>query len=447
MSKKQIILIDDDRDILKSMEQTLGLDGYQIRSFQAPEHALESLCRSFDGVVISDVKMPNMDGMDVLRAIKNIDAEIPVIVITGHADVPLAVEALQNGALDFIEKPFDPQLLLDTVYRAATFRSLALENRDLRSRLGKSDTLEDTLVGRSASMIRLRSLLAVFAETDADVLLTGEVGTGKHLAARAIHESSERRERPFVSLNLNLLPPKYLELELYGHTRGLPSSPLRERYGRLESARGGTVLLEDIDRTPLPLQAHLLRVIETRTITPVGTNESVKLNVRFIATASSDLKRKVAEGLFRDDLYYKLCVLQAEMPPLAQRLDDVPVLFSHLVHEASLKYRRDVPAITRKTIDLLLGRDWGGNVTEIRNVADRFVLGVDVDHQFLSSDTTSLSDRLDRFEKAILLGELMLHGGDLQAVYESLEISRKTLYLKLRKYGIHKEDYDETNAL
>lgn len=441
MTEKKVILIDDDRDILRSMEQTLRLDGYQIRAFQSPEPALEALGRSFNGIVISDIKMPHMDGLGVLRAVKEIDPEVPVILLTGHADVPLAVEALKSGAHEFIEKPFDPQFLLDTANRAITFRTLALENRDLRSRLSRSDSLEDVLVGRSKPMCHLRRLLTAFAQTDADVLLTGESGTGRKLAARAIHDRSERRDLPFVSVNLNVLPANYLEFELYGHARDLPSHPQRERYGRLESARGGTVLLEDIDRTPLPLQAHLLRAIGSRMITPVGSNTTVKLNVRFIATASSDIKRKVAQGIVRDDLYYKLSVLQAEMPSVSQRLEDVPVLFSHLVREASLKYKREVPPIRKETIDLLLGRTWEGNVTEIRNVADRFVLGVDLDHQFRGpGPQAGLGDRLDHFEKSVLLSELMLHGGDLQQVYESLGISRKTLYLKLRKHGIDKHE-------
>lgn len=447
MTDKKVILIDDDRDILRSMEQTLRLDGYQIRSFQWPEPALEALGRCFDGIVISDIKMPNMDGIEVLRAVKEIDPEIPVIMLTGHADVPLAVEALHSGAHEFIEKPFDPQFLLDTANRAVAFRTLALENRDLRSRLSRSDSLEEVLVGRSKPMCHLRRLLTAFAEADADVLLTGESGTGRKLSARAIHDRSGRRDLPFVSVNLNVLPAHLLEFELYGHAKDVPSQPQRERFGRLESARGGTVLLEDIDRTPLALQAHFLRAIESRMITPVGSNTSVKLNVRFIATASSDLKRKVAQGVVRDDLYYKLSVLQAELPSVSQRLEDVPALFSHLAREASLKYKRDVPPIRKETIDLLLGRTWEGNVTEIRNVADRFVLGVDLDHQFRGCGTqVGLSARLDHFEKSILLSELMLHGGDLQAVYESLGISRKTLYLKLRKHGIDKHEYLDTNS-
>lgn len=446
MKVKNVILIDDDRDILTSMEQTLRLDGYQVLSFQSPMAALESLGRNLDGIVVSDIKMPDMNGISVLRAVKEIDPDIPVIIITGHADVPLAVEALQSGAYEFIEKPFDPKFFLDTVYRASAFRSLALENRDLRSRLSKSDALEDVLVGRSDAITRLRRMLATFAETDADILLTGESGTGRKLAARAIHDRSERRDRPFVSVDLNVLPAKYLEIELYGHTRGLLSHSQRERYGRLESARGGTVLIEDIDRTPLQLQAHLLRIIETRTVTPVGTNEPVKLDVRFIATASADVKQKVIDKVVRDDLYYRLCVLQADFPPVSARLEDVPALFTSLVREAAIKYRRDVPAITKEMIDLLLGKKWDGNITEIRNVAERFVLGAGLEYNLQEPDPPKgLSEKMDHFEKSVLLSELMVHGGNLQSVYESLGISRKTLYSKLRKHRIDKHQLIETN--
>jgi two-component system C4-dicarboxylate transport response regulator DctD len=320
-------------------------------------------------------------------------------------------------------------------------RRLTLENRALRSKLERRDSLEAVMVGRAPAMVALRQQLRAVAATDADALILGATGTGKEVAARAIHDLSERRDKPFIAVNMAALPDAMIESELFGHEVGAFSGAHRARFGKFEHARGGTLLLDEIGAAPLALQAKLLRVIEEREIERLGSNERVPLNLRFLASTKEDLGALVAEGRFRDDLYYRLAVVSLHLPPLADRAEDVPRLFLHLANEAALRYRREPPQVTPEILAVLAARDWAGNVRELRNAADRFVLGLGVDDATPETPPQGLVERIDRFEKSAIAAELAIHGGNLKASYESLGMSRKTLYEKMQKHQLRREDF------
>jgi len=438
-----VILVDDEEDIRLATAQTLELAGCEVVTFARGDRALERLGRDYAGVVVSDIRMPVMDGLTLLRAARERDPELPVILITGHGDVPLAVEAMQAGAYDFIEKPFDPKRLTDVVARALEMRRLTLENRALRSQLESRDPLEATLVGRSPAIIALRQQIRAVAATEADVLVLGATGTGKELAARAIHDHSERRGKPFVAVNMAALPETMIESELFGHEAGAYPGAHRARFGKFEHARGGTLLLDEIGALPLALQAKLLRVIEERVIERLGSNEKVPLDVRFIASTKEDLGALVAQGRFRDDLYYRLAVVSLALPPLANRAEDVPRLFQHLVNQATLRHRREPPQVTPEILADLAARDWPGNVRELRNAADRFVLGLGIGEETPAERAPGLAERVERFEKSAIAAELAIRGGNLKATYESLGLSRKTLYEKMQKHRLRREDFGD----
>jgi two-component system, NtrC family, C4-dicarboxylate transport response regulator DctD len=325
-----------------------------------------------------------------------------------------------------------------------------LENRQLRAVAGKRDDIEARLPGRTQAMIDLRYRLRAVAPTDADVLIIGDTGTGKEVAARALHDISGRATRPFVAINCAALPANLIESELFGHEAGAFPGAMRARYGKFEHARGGTVLLDEIGSMPLDLQAKLLRVIQERVITRLGSNEAVPLDVRFIATSKADLEAEVEAGRFRADLLYRLNVVTLRLPALSARREDVPLLFLQLVREAAARYRRDDVEVPQQTIADIARRDWPGNVRELRNAADRFVLGLGLSPAEETGNgavqTARLADRVADYERGVIAGALAASGGSLKPVYESLGISRKTLYEKMQKYGLDRRDHTESGS-
>jgi two-component system C4-dicarboxylate transport response regulator DctD len=437
-----VLFIDDEEDVRRSAAQSLDLAGFEVRSLTHGEAALEFVTQGFNGVVVTDIRMPAMDGMTLMGRIHEIDPDIPVILATGHGDVQLAVRAMREGAYDFIEKPFTAQHLADVTARALDRRQLVLENRLLRAVAGKRDDIEARMPGRTQTMIDLRYRLRAVAATDADVLIIGETGAGKEVAARALHDFSARAEKPFVAINCAALPDTLIESELFGHEAGAFPGAIRARYGKFEHARGGAVLLDEIGSMPIDLQAKLLRVIEDRVITRLGSNEAVPLDVRFIATSKADLEAEVAEGRFRADLLYRLNVVTLRVPALSARREDVPLLFLQLVREAAARYRRDDIPVPPQTVAELARRDWPGNVRELRNAADRYVLGLGLDAEETRPDMpTRLADRVSEFERGVIASLLSANGGSLKPVYEQLGISRKTLYEKMQKYGLDRRDH------
>jgi two-component system, NtrC family, C4-dicarboxylate transport response regulator DctD len=440
MTGGRILLIDDEEEMRRSSAQALELFGLEVDTFSSAEPVLELVGYAFDGVVVSDIRLPGMDGMTLLQRIREVDPEVPVILVTGHADVQLAVSAMRAGVYDFLEKPFTVQHLAGIIRRAMDRRSLVLENRRLRAVAGKRDDIEARLPGRTQVMVDLRYKLRAIGATDADTLIIGETGAGKEVVARALHDISGRADKPFIAINCAALPENLIESELFGHEAGAFPGALRPRYGKFEHGRGGTILLDEIGSMPFDLQAKFLRVLQERVITRLGSNEPVPLDVRFIATSKVDLAAEVAAGRFRADLLYRLNVATLHVPSLAQRQADIPLLFFQLVREAAARYMRsdvDVPAELTAEI---AGRGWPGNVRELRNAADRFVLGLDAnpDDAPQMTEPRRLSDKVAAYEKGLISSALAAHGGSLKPVYEQLGVSRKTLYEKMQKYGLDK---------
>jgi len=440
MDQSHVLLLDDEPDLREALAQGLELAGHNTSCFATPEGAFEWISRDFYGVLVTDIRMPGTDGFEVMKKAFDVDPALPVVLITGHGDVPLAVEAMRAGAYDFLEKPFPVAGLAAVIERALEKRRLVLENRALRDELSERTGLDGQLVGRTPAMEHLRKTVLALASTDADVLILGETGSGKEVVARALHNEGARHERPFVALNCGALPAEIIESELFGHEKGAFTGASGQRIGKLEHAHGGTVFLDEIESMPLELQVKLLRVIETRTIERLGSNKPIELDVRFIAATKDDLEKAGDEGRFRKDLFYRLNVVTVAIPPLNDRREDIPVLFHHLAREARARYRREIPDVSSEFIADLMTRDWPGNVRELRNVADRFVLGVEDAGAPRGDGEDSLFAKVAAYEKSLIAAELKRHGGGIKPTYESLGVSRKALYEKMRKYGLAKED-------
>lgn len=441
MNDAMVFLVDDEEELRLSTRQALELHGLEVRAFALAEDVLPHVGFGFGGVVISDIRMPGMDGMTLLHRIRELDHEIPVILVTGHGEVQLAVKAMREGAYDFIEKPFTAHALAGIIRHALDRRSLVLENRRLKAVAGKRDDLETRMPGRTALMVDLRYRMRAIGATDADTLIIGETGAGKEVVARGLHDISARAKGPFIAINCASLPETLIESELFGHEAGAFPGALRARYGKFEHGRGGTILLDEIGSMPVDLQAKFLRVLQERTITRLGSNESVALDVRFIATSKVDLVAEVSAGRFRADLFYRLNVVTIRVPSLAQRRADIPLLFLHLVREACARYGRDDIKVAPDVISEICERDWPGNVRELRNAADRLALGLDTgldSTASLNEISPRLADKVAAYEKQLIANAIAAHGGALKPVYEQLGISRKTLYEKMQKHGLDK---------
>jgi two-component system C4-dicarboxylate transport response regulator DctD len=439
----EVLFIDDEEDLRRAASQMLDLAGFAVRAINSAQKALSIISQSYPGIVVSDIRMPKMDGMELLKKIMEIDSDMPVIMVTGHGDINLAVDAMVEGAYDFIEKPFSEERFLDAIVRALEKRELTLENRQLRNSVAKnSDNLESQIVGRSMPMVEIREQIRAIAPTPADVLIVGETGTGKELAARAIHEFPPNNKNPFVVINCAALPRNMIEAELFGYEAGAFLGATRARFGKFEHARNGTIFLDEIMSMPMDVQAKLLRVIDERAVMRLGSNELIKLNARFITASSEDLEQAAKEGKFRTDLLYRLNVATIKMPPLAERREDIPELFIHLLNQAALKLRVSPQKPSDNFLAELSAKEWAGNVRELRNAADRFALGLDKDKENFSLIKNGLlAQRIAAFERQAIAGELRANGGALKPSYEALGLSRKTLYEKMQKHGLSREDF------
>jgi len=435
----KVLIIEDDPDVALGCEQALQLEGIAAECAGSAEQARKKLGPDFRGIVVSDVRLPKMDGMAFLRELLALDPELPVVLITGHGDVTMAVQAMKDGAYDFIQKPFAPEFLVDVVRRALEKRRLVLEVRDLRRQLAQRDQLEGKLIGRSSGMQKLRQMLSGLADSAADVLIHGETGSGKELVARSLHEASNRRDGNFVAINCGGLPETLFDSEIFGHEAGAYTGAGKRRIGKIEHANGGTLFLDEIESMPLAMQIKLLRVLQERTLERLGSNTSIAIDCRVIAATKTDLLELSAKGGFRADLYYRLSVANLNLPPLRERREDIPLLFEHFLHQAAARHQRPVPEIPAARVQQLVGYAWPGNVRELRNVADRCVLGIESGSppfgQAAADGPTPLAATVDAFERALIADALRRHGS-LGRTAEALAIAKTTLHDKIRKYGL-----------
>lgn len=448
MTASSVLVADDDpvnRDLLAQQVEGLGC---AVRAVADGQSALDSLRLDFPAVVITDLKMPRMDGLELLRQARDIDPDLPVIIVTGHGDIAKAVQAIRNGAYDFIERPYEAERLREMVARALHARALVLENRVLRAELNAKVGIEARLLGASPPMVELRLTIARIADTNANVLVIGETGTGKELVARSLHDLGRRGRHAFVPVNCGALPESLFESELFGHEAGAFTGASRKRIGRLEHAHQGTLFLDEIDSLPLSMQAKLLRVLQEREIERLGSNDPIKADFRTIAATQIDLKKAIGAGTFRADLFYRLDVAEIHVPPLRERREDILLLFRAFADELAAHHDRDPPKLQREDLQALMVYPWPGNVRELRNVAERFVLGLrgmsDAVAELLphpQRKAVGLGQQLDTFERCVLEQELARHKGSIQAAAEALGLPVRTLNDRMRRHGLSRKSY------
>ena len=434
----EVLFVEDDDAVRLGSTQALQLAGLRVSGFGSAEKVLAQVVPGLAAVLVTDVRLPGMDGLALLSRALNIEPTLPVILITGHGDISMAVHAMRMGAYDFLEKPFSPEQITEVVQRALEKRALSLEVERLRSQLAGYDSIEARLIGRSPAMQQLRRLVRDLASSDADVLVVGETGTGKELVARCLHEGSRRRAGHFAAINCGGMPEALFESEMFGHEAGAFTGAAKRRIGKIEHARGGTLFLDEIETMPMSLQVKMLRTLQERQFERLGSNELRPMDSRVIAATKADLLAAAREGKFRDDLYYRLGVVVVPMPPLRDRREDIPLLFTHFANQAALRHERDLPPVHGRHLEALVSHAWPGNVRELRNIADRFVLGLwdgEARMHDVARAERSLEEQVAQFERYLINEALEACNGSAAAAAERLSLPRKTLYDKMRRLG------------
>ena len=451
----RILFIDDDKAGREVALFNLRRSGFKVTAASDGQEGISLFSPEMFDVVITDVKMPGLSGIEVLQRIKKQSPEIPVLVITAFGNVETAVEAMKNGAYDFIGKPFQRDQLLLSVERALERRHLATEVRELRIR---ASGVEREIIGASSAMNRLLEIADRVSRTDAGILITGESGTGKEVIARRIHIHSHRAEGPFVAVNCAAIPGELLESELFGHARGAFTGAVKDRLGRFRQAQGGTLFLDEIGEIPLPLQAKLLRALQEKVVDAVGRDAPISVDVRIVAATNKDLQSRIRAGSFREDLYYRLNVVEVHVPPLRERPEDIPELVLHFVEE--LAEGRDL-TVPPRIMEELKHRIWPGNVRELKNACERMVILCDGNEVSLE-DLPAPSDRfrpektplpgdtgdmpslppgglsLLDLEKKVIESALRIKNGNMTQAAAFLRIPRHVLIYRLEKYGIRR---------
>ncbi len=449
---RNVLVVDDDLASRELLRKGLSPAGFDVSSAPSADEALRVLNGSDVGVVLTDVNMPGSSGIELCRRVAELHPDVPTIVVTGFGSLQTAVEAMRAGAYDFITKPFDLDAVGLAIERALRHRELRDEVRRLRLEVSHARPATD-LLGSSAPMLEVQRLISRVADTDMTVLVTGESGTGKELVARALHEASRRSAGPFVALNCAALPEQLLESELFGHARGAFTDARSSRAGLFAEANGGVLFLDEIGEMPLGLQPKLLRALEQRAVRPVGASGEVAFDVRVVAATNRDIETAVAEGRFREDLFYRVNTITIELPPLRSRGADVLMLAQHFLERATARLGKPVVGLSAPAAEKLAAYAWPGNVRELRNCVDRAValtafdqIGVadlpakvrdfKTNHVLVVSDDPAELVPLEEVERRYILRVLDTVGGNKSMAARVLGLNRKTLYRKLEAYGI-----------
>tara|TARA_R110002051_G_scaffold25371_7_gene61986 strand:- start:296 stop:1627 length:1332 start_codon:yes stop_codon:yes gene_type:complete len=442
MSKAmKIAIVDDEKDMRQSISQWLALSGFDTETFASAEDALKGLSNNYPGIVVSDIKMPGMDGMQFLRKLKGLDSSLPVIMITGHGDVPMAVEAMRIGAFDFLEKPFNPDRMTELAKKATQARRLTLDNRALRRELSDGTALIKKLIGNSPAMERLKEDILDLGQADGHVLIEGETGTGKTLVAHALHAVGARATKKFVLVSCAAFDEDSLGRRIFGPAQDDEPIPA------IEEARGGTLVLEDVEALSHALQARLLTAINEQG-TPAET--------RIVAICNLQEQDKTCESVLRPDLFYRLAALRITVPPLRTRGEDILTLFTRLSEQFSEEYGCDAPVVSAQEAAQLLQAPWPGNVRQLINVAERAVLqnrrgtgsiasllmaDTDENKPAMTTEGKPLKEFVEAFERMLIDNTMRRHKGSIVAVMDELCLPRRTLNEKMAKYTLHRSDY------
>ena len=438
-----ILIIDDEKVVRESLTKWFREDGYKVGSAENAAEALRQLQKQSWQIILLDIKMPGMDGMELQLRIKEIDPTATIIFITAHASVDTAVQALKVGAFDYITKPIDPDYLSHVVTNAIKQCALQGENVKLKEQISEFFKVDD-IIGDSPQMREVFNLIETVAKTDTTVMIRGESGTGKELIARAIHANSERRYFPIVTINCGGLPEGILESELFGHERGAFTGAQYRRKGKIELADGGTLFLDEVGNISIKTQMDLLRVIETKQFTRVGGNEIIEVDFRVICATNRDLEQAVQQGTFREDLYYRLNVFSISIPPLRERKSDILHLTNHFVNKYAQAMNKQISSISPEAMDILDGYTWPGNVRELENAIERaMVVGKppaiqsqDLPFQLSGKNQVPQSGSLAEVEKHYIILVLEKTSWNISRSAEILQIDRVTLYNKIQKYGL-----------
>jgi DNA-binding NtrC family response regulator len=452
--KRRLLLVDDDEVFLRPLHRTLELKGYEVLPVQSAEEALETLKSEDVDLVLTDRRLPGMDGVELVRQIKTDHPDLAVVVMTAYGSIESAVEAMRLGAEDYLVKPFEVAEMLLVIRRAIEFQELKAANRRTLRRNQERFTFSNILA-RSTGMQAIFDLVRSVVDLDTTVLIYGETGVGKELLARSIHFSGARRDRPFLAVNCAAIPEELFESELFGSRKGAFTGATEHRRGLFQMASGGTLLLDEIGEMPLRLQPKLLRAIEERKVTSVGADRPVDIDVRFIATTNKDLLAEVERGAFRRDLFYRLSVMPIRVPPLRERKEDIPLLAEHFLEQANRRSKKAVRVIARESLNALVGYPWPGNVRELENVIERAVIVsvgdtlVGIERFLAPSGAHAAVDLslpfrdakarvVEEFERAYVKGLLEAHGGKLTAAAKHADMDAKNFSDKMARYGLRR---------
>jgi DNA-binding NtrC family response regulator len=452
---KTVLVIDDDESLRRVVEYNLREDGYQVVTAGDGRSGLERFQESNVELVLTDVRMPEMDGIEVLTRIKAMQPDLPVIVLTAHGTIDAAVEAMKVGAFDYLTKPFSRDQLKASVHKALELGALASENRQLRQIVSERFSFSNMIAG-SRSMRAVTDTASRVAPGDTTVLLEGESGTGKELLAKAIHVNSGRSRGPFVTVNCAAIPENLLESELFGHRRGAFTGAVADRQGKFETANRGTIFLDEVGELPLLLQVKILRVIQEREVDKVGETRPIKVDVRVIAATNRDLEKMIADGGFREDLYYRLAVVSIRVPPLRERSDDIPLLVDHFLAKHAERLGRARPAVDKAVYSAFNLYAWPGNIRELENVIERALvldrdatIGLDdlperlrARGQRMGNLRIELPDEgisLEDVERELLVAALEKHNWNQTRAAAYLNITRSTLLYRMQKFGLERD--------
>ena len=443
-------MVDDEAAIRESLCDWLSDVGYEVLTAENGPQALEIIEREKLGIVITDLVMPGMDGIELMKTAKSILPNIEVIIITAYGSIPTAISAMREGAYDYIEKPFCPERAELLIEKLVERQKLVEENLSLHQKLEEHYRFEN-IITKSPKMQQVIEVIKIVAKSNATVLIIGDSGTGKELVARAIHSQSHRRSRPFVAISCTALAESLLESELFGHEKGAFTGAYAQKKGKFEAANRGSLFLDEIGEMSANIQVHLLRVLEEKEFTRVGGNELIKVDVRIISATNKDMKKAIASGEFREDLYYRLNVVSIELPPLRERREDIPLLAQHFLKKFTIENQKEITGFSPEATDFLLKYEWPGNVRELENTIERAVIlaqNPSIKMADMSQENMPLArsapvrGNLKEIEKNYILETLTQSQGNYRKTARLLGISRMTLYNKVRTYGINVKKID-----